>query len=53
MKKIGHVQPPIVGLFASSLLFAIARLYFAITTNQEPFVFVKAMINGYEDKKVG
>jgi thiosulfate reductase cytochrome b subunit len=35
------------------LAFLVAHLYFTITTSEEPFAFVKAMISGYEDKKVG
>lgn len=35
------------------LTFLVAHLYFTITTSEEPFAFVKAMITGYEDKKVG
>ena len=35
------------------LTFLVAHLYFTITTSEKHFAFVKTMISGYEDKKVG
>ena len=39
-----------IGAFAM-LTFLCAHLYFALTTSDKPFAFVKAMITGYENKE--